>query len=307
MENGDVITIPILSEQAKHCFPAAARLYDILRTLCKLDGKQGFVFCQRVDAGKYQDYYEVIKRPMTLADVCQKLANCKYSSAEEVVTDVNQIWTNARLYNTNPAHFVRKHADELSTYFTEAVFGLLIGDAFVKVGNKRRRRQSPTHKDRTLSPTLHPDMDMGGIAIGQARPNEEFKLCDAALLPLLATGRQHEEKDWKKLYSELVKKYNKLTCEKLKQDNRTRELHRQLKSIHQLYDRVVDEKNKLQKELRILRSTHRYGFPTFLGRPDTVDNEQDQVQPMMPDFIEPCPPPFSCLTAKPSAHLRSEA
>lgn len=52
----------------------------------------------------------VIKHPMDLGTMTKKLKALQYRSKQDFVDDVNLIWSNCFKYNTNPDHFLRKHA-----------------------------------------------------------------------------------------------------------------------------------------------------------------------------------------------------
>lgn len=52
----------------------------------------------------------VIKHPMDLGTMTKKLKALQYRSKREFVDDLNLIWSNCLKYNTNPDHFLRKHA-----------------------------------------------------------------------------------------------------------------------------------------------------------------------------------------------------
>ncbi|WEW55191.1 Transcriptional activator spt7 [Emydomyces testavorans] len=67
-------------------------------------------FLTRVNKRDAPDYYSIIKRPMDLGTMTKKLKALQYKSKQEFVDDLNLIWSNCLKYNTNPEHFLRKHA-----------------------------------------------------------------------------------------------------------------------------------------------------------------------------------------------------
>ncbi|KAL2868228.1 SAGA histone acetyltransferase complex subunit SPT7 [Aspergillus lucknowensis] len=67
-------------------------------------------FLTRVNKRDAPDYYGVIKHPMDLGTMTKKLKALQYKSKQEFVDDLNLIWSNCFKYNTNPEHFLRKHA-----------------------------------------------------------------------------------------------------------------------------------------------------------------------------------------------------
>ncbi|OGM41384.1 transcriptional activator spt7 [Aspergillus bombycis] len=67
-------------------------------------------FLTRVNKRDAPDYYTIIKHPMDLGTMTKKLKALQYKSKQEFVDDINLIWSNCFKYNTNPDHFLRKHA-----------------------------------------------------------------------------------------------------------------------------------------------------------------------------------------------------
>ncbi|KAB8228550.1 SAGA histone acetyltransferase complex subunit SPT7 [Aspergillus alliaceus] len=67
-------------------------------------------FLTRVNKRDAPDYYTIIKHPMDLGTMTKKLKALQYKSKQEFVDDLILIWSNCFKYNTNPDHFLRKHA-----------------------------------------------------------------------------------------------------------------------------------------------------------------------------------------------------
>ncbi|PLN80025.1 hypothetical protein BDW42DRAFT_117688 [Aspergillus taichungensis] len=67
-------------------------------------------FLTRVNKRDAPDYYTIIKHPMDLGTMTKKLKALVYKSKQEFVDDLFLIWSNCFKYNTNPEHFLRKHA-----------------------------------------------------------------------------------------------------------------------------------------------------------------------------------------------------
>ncbi|KAJ5174417.1 uncharacterized protein N7482_000294 [Penicillium canariense] len=67
-------------------------------------------FLTRVNKRDAPDYYTIIKHPMDLGTMTKKLKGLQYKSKQDFVDDLNLIWLNCLKYNTNPEHFLRKHA-----------------------------------------------------------------------------------------------------------------------------------------------------------------------------------------------------
>lgn len=53
------------------------------------------------------DYYDYVKYPMDLGTVGKKLRNNKYTLIQEVLDDIQQIWTNCKIYNPEGSEFHR--------------------------------------------------------------------------------------------------------------------------------------------------------------------------------------------------------
>lgn len=80
-------------------------------------------FAEPVSEADVPDYRQVIKHPMDLGTVSQKLRADRYSSPQELLADVSLIWANARQYN-GPDHEVTKMAETtaaaMQRYWTAA-------------------------------------------------------------------------------------------------------------------------------------------------------------------------------------------
>lgn len=78
-------------------------LKDILHKL--MANKLAYEFLHPVDwqgLGLY-DYPSIIKQPMDLSSIKQKLEDHHYSSVEDVLMDIEVVWANCITYNT-PNH-----------------------------------------------------------------------------------------------------------------------------------------------------------------------------------------------------------
>ena len=62
----------------------------ILNTLKQNDNSQPFLF--PVDRLMFKDYFDLIKFPMDILTVENKLSNHEYQNECEVLKDLNQIW-----------------------------------------------------------------------------------------------------------------------------------------------------------------------------------------------------------------------
>ncbi|KAK9460836.1 uncharacterized protein V1516DRAFT_677792 [Lipomyces oligophaga] len=67
-------------------------------------------FLNRVNKRDAPNYFNVIKNPMDLSTVMKKLKLFQYRSKQEFVDDLMLIWNNCFEFNTDPNHYLRKHA-----------------------------------------------------------------------------------------------------------------------------------------------------------------------------------------------------
>ena len=56
---------------------------------------------------QYPDYYDQIKRPIALDDIKRRLESGSYASFEEVKTDLEQCFKNAKKYNMKESQIWR--------------------------------------------------------------------------------------------------------------------------------------------------------------------------------------------------------
>lgn len=84
--------------------------------------KLSYPFLKPVDpvALKIPDYFDVIKEPMDLGTVKERLESNYYASIQEFIEDTRLIWSNAMAYN-RPDSDVHKMAKSLSDIFEESV------------------------------------------------------------------------------------------------------------------------------------------------------------------------------------------
>ena len=59
------------------------------------------------------DYHLVIKNPMDLSTISKKIKAKLYQNKKSFANDLNQIWTNCLIYNTDPSHPLRANATHL--------------------------------------------------------------------------------------------------------------------------------------------------------------------------------------------------
>ena len=65
------------------------------------------------------DYPEIVKRPMDLGTIKNKLENSEYNTEHEVAQDIRLVWSNCMIYNQDGSDFYHL-ADKFSRKFEEA-------------------------------------------------------------------------------------------------------------------------------------------------------------------------------------------
>uniref|UniRef100_A0A0N4U2G0 Histone acetyltransferase n=1 Tax=Dracunculus medinensis TaxID=318479 RepID=A0A0N4U2G0_DRAME len=70
------------------------RIYELL-----FKHRNSWPFREPVDQKKYPNYYQVIKKPMALSDVYNKMKELGYEYLSDFIADISQIFDNARMFN----------------------------------------------------------------------------------------------------------------------------------------------------------------------------------------------------------------
>ena len=79
------------------------------------DHHNSWPFRKPVDVRKVPDYLSIIKEPMDLSKVQQKLLDKTFKSKDDFKNDIIKIFDNARLFNSEETVYY-KYADQLQTY-----------------------------------------------------------------------------------------------------------------------------------------------------------------------------------------------
>lgn len=101
-----------LSRQPRHG-PNYGQLYTLLNQM--QNSPNAWPFNKPVDKDEVADYYDVIKEPMDLSTMEDKLEQDQYSTPEEFLYDANLIYNNCRKYN-NETTIYHKCANKLEKY-----------------------------------------------------------------------------------------------------------------------------------------------------------------------------------------------
>lgn len=72
-------------------------------------------FLNKVNKRDAPNYFNIIKHPMDLNTVTKKLRGLQYNCKKDFVDDLMLIWNNCFTYNTNPSHYLRRHAKAMKT------------------------------------------------------------------------------------------------------------------------------------------------------------------------------------------------
>ncbi|KAK9454917.1 hypothetical protein V1511DRAFT_501328 [Dipodascopsis uninucleata] len=91
-------------------------LYDAAeKVVLELRGytEHSTAFLNKVNKRDAPNYFNIIKRPMDLSTVMKKLKSFQYKSKHDFVEDLMLIWNNCFEFNTDPQHYLRKHAQAM--------------------------------------------------------------------------------------------------------------------------------------------------------------------------------------------------
>lgn len=77
-------------------------------------------FAQPVNRDEVQDYYEVIKEPMDLSTMEQRLEADAYTSVEQFLYDARLIFNNCRSYNNETTTYY-KNANKLEKFLYQKI------------------------------------------------------------------------------------------------------------------------------------------------------------------------------------------
>lgn len=100
--------------------PLTEEDYDLIRKLHKqlLANRYSVPFKEPVDSNDVPNYYKVVKEPMDLQTIDQKLNNGEYEKMCEFVGDVMRIFENCRYFN-QPGSQIMKSAENLESFFSQ--------------------------------------------------------------------------------------------------------------------------------------------------------------------------------------------
>lgn len=117
------------------------------------------LFIEVPTKAEYPDYYRVIKKPIALQQIKERLKFNRYRTVEKFTDDIRQMFRNARLYNMEGSE-VYQDAVELERRFDEAVAKAsvryqdgVLGDDISETAEslKKKRKMHPTDAVQSLA------------------------------------------------------------------------------------------------------------------------------------------------------------
>lgn len=106
---------------------------QILKTL--MLHKDSWPFRQAVNMREVPDYLELVKTPMDLGTIREKLNSAEYSDAESFVADVRLVFSNSDKYNLDTSE-VGKAGKSLEKFFDQ-----LFKDSFFQNDQKSKNQR----------------------------------------------------------------------------------------------------------------------------------------------------------------------
>lgn len=125
---GDAELRQLLTEVCKGRDEREEFLESIDRIITELKNytEHSTAFLSKVSKRDAPDYYDVIKHPMDLGTMQKKVKSGQYKNKKQFAHDLNLIWENCLLYNSDPTHplrrnvaFMRKKADHLLEFISD--------------------------------------------------------------------------------------------------------------------------------------------------------------------------------------------
>ncbi|CAG9840158.1 unnamed protein product [Diabrotica balteata] len=107
-------------------------------------------FRQPVDTTVYPDYYQIVKSPVDLGMVKEKLSNKAYGNPQPFCVDMRLIFSNSRLYTPNKKSRIYDMTSRLSSMFEESVKQIL-SKWRTAIRRKNRRKSNTSDNDSEAS------------------------------------------------------------------------------------------------------------------------------------------------------------
>ncbi|KAJ1680041.1 hypothetical protein EV182_000801 [Spiromyces aspiralis] len=117
---------PLSSPSKPNVNPVLRKCRQIVQGIKELQGENGEQVCELFldlpSAQDYPDYYAVIKKPMAIKNLQEKIRRAKYQTIELFMKDVDIMVENAKTYN-QPESYICKAANKIRDYVAEQVEG----------------------------------------------------------------------------------------------------------------------------------------------------------------------------------------
>ncbi|XP_063912894.1 bromodomain-containing protein 3-like isoform X4 [Zophobas morio] len=178
-----------LSESLKSC-------NEILKELfCRKHSSYAWPFYKPVDAELLglHDYHEIIKKPMDLGTVKQKMDNREYRNAQEFAADVRLIFTNCYKYNPSDHDVVamaRKLQDVFEVNFAKIRFAKIPDEPVNRIGMAPKSESSSSGSSSESSSDTEDSEE-------ESR-NKQLKLLEKELIAMQEKMRKLVEESTKK-------------------------------------------------------------------------------------------------------------
>lgn len=137
------------------------RAEEVLLVL-KADTKYSAPFLTQVNILDAPEYYHVIKHPMDLGTMTEKLGRLEYTSGQDFVDDLDLIWANCLKYNSNPDHPLRP----LASAMREKIENLV---PFIPNIVFRDRKEIENEERRLYNPVIGGEKDSDDEPIESSR------------------------------------------------------------------------------------------------------------------------------------------
>ena len=155
----------------------AAYLLELVRTMKEMPQGKPFVdpLCRR----GYAQYYLVIKHPMTLQEIEDKILRGLYENAQECIDDFRLIFSNAKYYYAYYAE-THKKACELENYFDQHRGQLpMYQDPQGDTSKRKQREKDRVEKEKKASDVEYNGEKKKKVSLEQWKARNALRVIDA--------------------------------------------------------------------------------------------------------------------------------
>jgi hypothetical protein len=110
---------------------------EILESLLKNSNSVHFAYPVDIDGLNLKDYFEIIKTPMDISTVRQKIEKGGYNTPDKVLDDIQLIWDNCKTYNMEgyPIYTAAVRMEKLADKLIKKSYKDYIKKSFMKTQN----------------------------------------------------------------------------------------------------------------------------------------------------------------------------